>query len=343
MKSLEVDMKKILFIILVTTALAIGQGVTKVGTTAAPFLNVGIGARAIGMGGAYVSMANDATAMYWNPAGLALIPGNEAVFNHSEWIADISFDYAAVAINLGNAGVFGLHANFMTMGEMERTTELYPDGTGQKFNAGSYAMGISYARSLTDRFTFGMNVKYVREYILNSSASGLAVDVGTSFVTPFRGLRIGACISNFGTKMRMDGRDILVQHDIDPNREGSNDRINATLQTDAYDMPLNLRVGVSYNVLQDLKRHTLWLAVDAVHPSDNVEAVNVGAEYTLMNMFSLRGGYNSLGAADSEKGLTVGGGIKYSFTANLALKMDYAYEAFNRLGNIQKFTLAMSF
>jgi len=336
-------MKKVILLIGAWATLVYGQSVTKVGTTAAPFLNVGIGARAIGMGGAYVSLANDATSMFWNPAGIASIPGNEAVFNHSEWIADIAFEYAGVAINLGNAGAFGLHANFMTMGDMERTTELYPEGTGQKFSAGSYALGLSYARSLTDRFSIGFNVKYVREYILNSSASGIALDIGTLFVTNFRGLRIGAAISNFGNKMRMDGRDILVQHDIDPNREGSNERINAKLQTEGDDMPLHLRVGVSYNALQDLKQHALWISVDAVHPSDNVESLNMGAEYVLMDMFALRAGYASLMAKDSEQGLTLGGGMKYTFSRSLALKLDYAYESFGRFDNIQKFTLALAF
>ncbi len=339
-------MKKIIIILILTlslTGMLYAQSVTKVGTTAAPFLNVGIGARAIGMGGAYVSLANDASAMFWNPGGIALIQSNEAIFNHSEWIADISFDYAGFIVNLGNLGNVGMFANFMTMGEMERTTELYPEGTGQKFNAGSYALGLSYSRSLTDRFSIGFNFKYIHEYILNSSASGVALDVGTVFKTQFRGMRIGATISNFGTKMRMYGRDLLVQHDIDPLREGSNERVNAGLETDAYDLPLHLRVGVSYDLLQDVENHTLWLAVDAVHPSDNVESVNVGAEYTLMDIFALRAGYASLFSKDSEQGLTLGAGLKYGFGPTLAMKIDYAYESFGRFDNIQKFTLGLEF
>ncbi len=339
-------MKKIANVIVIVSLLAtlvMAQNVTKVGTTAAPFLNVGIGARAIGMGGAFVSMANDANSLYWNPAGIALIAGNEAIFNHSEWIADINFDFAGFALNLGGIGSVGAFANFMTMGEMDVTTELYPEGTGQRFNAGSYALGVSYARSLTDRFSIGFNFKYVHEYILNSSASGIAVDIGTVFITQFRGLRLGACISNFGTKMRMSGRDLLVQYDVDPQRRGSNENINANLQTDAYDMPLNLRVGVSYNALQDSKQHDLWLSIDAVHPSDNVEMINLGAEYLLANMFALRGGYASLFSKDSEQGLTLGAGLNYGFGQRLKLKVDYAYESFGRFDYIQKFTLGLAF
>jgi opacity protein-like surface antigen len=345
-KYTEVSMKKIVSLVLIWFALvtaAFAQNVSKVGTTAAPFLNVGIGARAIAMGGAYVSMANDATAIYWNPAGIANMPGSEAVFNHSEWIADINFDFAGVALNLGNLGAFGLFGNFMTIGEMDVTTELYPDGTGQRFNSGAYTMGATYARSLTDRFALGFNVKYVHEYIMNSAANGLALDIGTVFTTQFRGLRLGASITNFGTKMRMTGRDLLVQHDTDPLREGNNDKVNANLATDSYEMPLYLRVGMSYNVLQDLKKHSLWIAVDAVHPSDNVEMVNIGGEYAYSNMFFLRGGYSSLFSKDAEQGLTLGAGLRYSFAGSMALKVDYAYEAFGRFDYIQKFTLGVGF
>ena len=339
-------MKKIVIaglIVLTLVAAGYAQNVTKVGTTAAPFLNVGMGARAIAMGGAYVSMANDATALFWNPAGLANMTTSEAVFNHSEWIADINFDFAGLALNLGNLGSFGLFGNFMTIGEMDVTTELYPDGTGQRFNSGSYAMGVSYARALTDRFAIGANVKFVHEYIMNSSANGIALDIGTTFTTQFRGLRLGAAISNFGTKMRMGGRDLLVQHDTDPLREGNNDKVNANMATDAYEMPLFLRVGMSYNVLQDTEKHALWVAVDAVHPSDNVEMVNIGGEYAFDNMFFLRGGYASLFSKDAEQGLTLGGGLRYSFAGRMTLKVDYAYEAFGRFDYIQKFTLGIGF
>ena len=336
-------MTGVLLLLIFTLSLLQAQSVTKTGTTAAPFLNVGVGARAIGMGGAFVSLADDASALFWNPAGAAYVQGSEAIFNHSEWIADINFDFAGLVVNLGNMGNVGLFANFMTMGEMERTTELYPEGTGQNFSAGSYALGLNYSRALTDRFSIGFNFKYVHEYILNSSASGMAIDIGTVFVTGFKGLRLGASITNFGTKMRMDGRDVLVQHDIDPLREGSNERLNANLDTDAYDMPLNLRVGLSYDLFQDVSNNQLWLAVDALHPSDNVEYVNTGLEFVTMDIFALRAGYAALFADDSERGLTLGAGLKYGFGSAIALKVDYAFESFGRLDNVQKFTLGLMF
>lgn len=319
------------------------QKVTKVGTTAAPFLNIPVGARALGMGGAFVSVANDATALFWNPGGLARLPGSEALFVHTNWIADIGFDFAGVALNLGSFGVLGLHGTFLNAGEMERTTEIYPEGTGEKFSAGSYALAFTYARSLTDRFSIGGTVKYVREYILNSSAQGVAIDIGTLFVTQFHNVTFGAAITNFGTKMRMTGRDLLVQYDIDPTRYGNNERINANLETDAYDMPLMLRVGVSVDLLQNVEGSSLIVAVDAAHPSDNVEHMNVGAEYAFHDMFAVRGGYRNLFSRDSEQGFTVGAGLKYRIRGNVALKIDYAYESFGRFNNVQKFSLGLTF
>ncbi|MBN2091328.1 PorV/PorQ family protein [candidate division KSB1 bacterium] len=318
-------------------------GVTKVGTTAANFLKIGVGARAIGMGGAYVALASDASGMYWNPAGIALVQGSEAFFNHTTWIADINFDYAGMVFSVPTVGTFGLNTTFLTMAEMDRTTEYYPEGTGQKFKAGSYALAVTYARSLTDRFSIGVNAKYIREYILNSSAGGMAIDIGTLFITRFRGLRIGANITNFGTKMQMSGRDILVQHDIDPLREGNNDKLNADLGTDKFDLPLNLRVGVAYDVLQDVENNQLWVAIDAIHPNDNVESLNIGAEYMLFNMVSLRAGYSSLLAAETEKGLTFGAGLQYKFMGSVEARIDYAYESFGRFDNVQKFSIALGF
>jgi opacity protein-like surface antigen len=320
-----------------------GQKVSKVGTTAAPFLNIPVGARALGMGGAFVSVADDATALFWNPGGLARLRSSEAVFVHTNWIADIGFDFAGAVLNLGAAGVIGLQGTYLNAGEMERTTEIYPEGTGEKFKAGSYALGITYARGLTDRFSIGGTVKYVREYILNSSAQGIAIDLGTHFVTQFHNVTLGAVISNFGTKMRMTGRDLLVQYDIDPTRHGNNERINANLETDSYDMPLMLRVGVSVDLLQRLEGQNLVVAVDAAHPSDNVEHVNVGCEYRFHQFLALRGGYRNLFSRDSEQGFTVGAGLRYGVAGDFAVKIDYAYESFGRLNNVQKFSVGITF
>lgn len=317
--------------------------VTKVGTTALGFLKIDVGGRAAGMGGAYVSITDDATAMFWNPSGIAAVDQMEAVFHHSNWIADINFNYVAAVIPLGGIGNLGLNATALSMDDMERTTIANPEGTGEMFNAGSVAFGLAYARNLTDRFALGFNVKYLNETIYHSSAGGVAFDIGTMFTTQFNGLRIGMSITNYGPKVQMSGRDMLTQVDIDPNVSGNNENTNAYLVTDQFNLPLMFRVGVSMDVLKGAGNSNLILSLDALHPNDDVESLNVGAEYVFNRMFALRGGYNSLFAKDSEAGLSLGAGIQQSLMGRVNLSLDYAFRDFGILNDVQLFTLALKF
>jgi hypothetical protein len=338
-------MKKTLVILMILLLGVFGysQEVSKVGTTAAGFLNIDVGARAVAMGSAFVSVAEDVTSMYWNPSGIARMEAAEAIFSHTRWIADISYNYAGIAVPMGNLGALGLNAIFMTMDDMERTTIMEPDGTGETFSAGSYAFGLCYARNLTDRFAIGFNFKYINESIYHSSAQGMAFDIGTLFDTQFNGLKIAMSISNYGTKMRMSGRDMLIQTDIDPMVSGNNYNINANLQTDEYDLPLMFRVGMSVDVLKGMGNSNLILSVDALHPNDDVESLNVGGEYMLNNMIAIRGGYKSLFARDSEEGLSFGGGFQYKVAGMASLMIDYAYHDFGVLNDVQMFSVRLGF
>lgn len=323
-------------------SVCLSQQVTKVGTTAAKFLSIPVGARAVGMGGAFVAVANDASAMYWNPSGLAKLTQSEAIFTHANWIADISFNYGGVVIPLRELGTVGVNFTSMTMDEMERTTEELPEGTGQTFSAGSFAVGVAYGKKLTDWFSIGANVKYINEHIWNSTATGLAVDVGTLFTTPFAGLKFGAGITNFGQKMRIGGDDLLVQKDISP-IQGNNPNINANLSTDGFDLPLTLRIGFAYDVIENDDQQ-FTLVADASHPNDNAESVNVGGELSMFQrMFSIRGGYKGLWARDGEEQFTFGGGLQYGIGDHISAKLDYGYLKFGRLSNIHKFTVAFIF
>lgn len=334
--------KKIFVLLLgVMLSLPVMSQVTKVGTTAAPFLKIPTGARSMGMGGAFVSLANDVTALYWNVSGIAQLDRSELSFTHSEWLQEINFDNFAAIMPLGSAGVMGVSITAMTMGEMEQTTELQPEGTGVLFDAGSYAANISFARQLTGNFMIGFTGKYIRESIWNSSASGIALDIGTLFVTPFNGMRLGMSINNFGTKMQISGDDLLIQHDPAPSISGNNGSISALYLTGKFDLPLVFRVGLSMEVLQD-EQNRLTIAADALHPNDNAESMNVGAEYAYNEMFFLRGGYQSLFLKDSEEGFTVGAGL-YAKTSGLTFKVDYAYQEFGLLDNVQMFTIRLSF
>jgi hypothetical protein len=321
----------------------VAQEVTKVGTTAAKFLSIQVGPRALGMGGAYVSVATDATAMYWNPAGIARLENREFYVSHSEWLADLSFDYLGLVLPLGDLGAVGLNFTALTMPDMEITDELNPEGTGLTFSAGSFAVGLSFARNLTDRFSIGANVKYIVENIWNSSSKGIALDVGTLFNTPFKGIRLGASISNFGSKMRIQGEDLLVQKDIDESIAGNNETINAFLATDRFDLPLLLRIGISWDVL-NTESSRLTLAVDGAHPNDNTEYLSIGGEYAMFGeVVFLRAGYRSIYLRDSEERFTVGAGINYDFVRGYNVALNYAFEQFDRLSNVHKFSVALQF
>jgi hypothetical protein len=339
-------MKKIVvFFVLLTTAGGYSQfisDVSKVGVTAAPFLTIGVGARAIGMGSAFVGTADDASSLYWNPAGIARLQRPEAILVHTEWIADMSFEYAGVVLPLGNAGTLGASVTSLSMDEMMVQTVDMPEGTGEYFSAGDIAMSLSYAFNLTDRFSIGFTGKYIQQHIWKETAWGVALDIGTLFTTGFHGLRIGATLTNFGTDMRMSGEDLLVYHDIDETQLGNNDRIFAELQTESWSLPLNLQFGIAMEVL-DSPNHRLTLAADALHPTDNTESVHVGMEYALWRKIFLRAGYQSLFLRDSEEGLTLGGGLWLRFMGNVQFRLDYAYADFGRLQNAQRFSLGIVF
>ncbi|MGH7495127.1 MAG: PorV/PorQ family protein [bacterium] len=342
-------MKKLAILVLAMVAVMPGtasaQGetnVSKVGITAAPFLTIGVGSRAMGMGGAFVATANDASALYWNPAGLIGLRRTELLFVHAAWIADMSFDFAGAVLPLGDFGTLGASITALTMDEMAVRTVERPEGTGELFNASDLALALTYGRKLTDRFSIGFTAKYIHQRIWHESASGFALDVGTLFVTGFRGLRIGASLYNFGTDMHMEGKDLLVFHDVDPTIDGNNDRVPSNLETQKWALPLNFQFGLAMEIVKS-EQHRLTLAADALHPSDNTESVNLGGEYALQEKLFLRGGYRDLFLRDGEQTFAVGGGVAMRFLGNVRWKLDYAYSDFGRLENEQRFSLAVEF
>jgi hypothetical protein len=181
------------------------QKPTRVGTTMANFLEYGFGSAAASMGDAYVSMVEDVSAIYWNPAGLAFMPQNEAQFVIQPWILDIKSTFAAVGLVVPSIGTLGLGLIYTGYGDMEVTTLTMQEGTGEKFTANDYAVNLSYARQLTNWFSFGANAKYIASKIWHMNASAMAVDLGVIVQTPFfgqggareRGVRLGMSISNY--------------------------------------------------------------------------------------------------------------------------------------------------
>jgi len=335
--------RKLLVLLVLPTAMCLGQErLTNVGTTAASFLEVGVGSQAIGMGGAYVAMATDVSGLYWNPGGLGRIEQSEAIFERIGWLTGIGFNYFGVAIPIPGRGTLGLSINSMTVPRSPVRTIDYPDGTGEEYDAGSIAVGASYGFNLTDRFSIGFTAKFIQEQIWHEKTISLAIDVGTLYFTGLKGLRIGAAITNFGPSMQMEGNDLIIYYDADPSIDGNNDRIMGKLITDEWPLPLNMQFGIAYDVFET-RFSRLTVAMDAFHPINNTESINTGCELSIMNMLYARVGYQAIGQQDTEEGLTLGAGIKYKMFGQSNIKFDYAYGDFGLLEYVNRFTLRLDF
>ena len=318
------------------------QTITKTGTTAAQFLKLGVGARPISLGGTFVAQANDLSALYWNPAGLANLTSASVQFAHTAYLADVSYNFAAFGTPLGNAGTLAVSLLYLDSGDMAVRTIEQPRGTGERFKVQDFAIQVSYGRSLTDRFSIGGGVKFIQERIWHSTASSIALDVGTLFTTPYERLRLGASFSNFGPKMRMGGRDVVFSTDPTPSQDGLVEIVNASYLVDGHPLPLLFRIGLSWDAFRT-SDHIIVLSTDAAHPNDNYEYMNVGAEYDFRNLLALRIGYRNLFEEDGEQGLTFGGGLNLRVDGALRARFDYAYADFGRLEATHWFTLDLGF
>ncbi len=322
---------------------AAAQSVSKVGTTAGEFLQIGVGARATALGGAFVASVDDASSLYWNPAGLSQLAGGEVLVTHSEWLADINFDYLGVSLAAGDLGTFGVSVTMLSVPDMVVRTEDRQEGTGEMFGASDLAVGLSAGRAITDRFSVGITAKFIQQRIWHSTATGFAIDLGTQFRTDFfGGLTIGATLYNFGTDMRMGGRDLRTFVDPDPTQMGNNDRIPVNYELDSWSLPLNFQIGVSMRPI-DSRRHRLTLAADALHPSSNYESMNVGLEYSFQDRLFLRGGYQALFLDDREGGLSGGLGATAPLFYGGEVRVDYAYRTAGRLDGVHVVGLSVTF
>lgn len=317
------------------------DSINRVGTTSAQFLKIGAGARPISMGGAYTALANDILSIYWNPAGLARVGGTgEATFNHSEWLASTQFDFAAFSLNAGNIGSIGFQVTSFRVPEDVVRTVRDPDGTGQFFDSNSISLGLTFARRLTDRFSIGITGKFIQENIFNETARGGAFDIGILYDTPFKNVTLGAAISNFGTKLKLDGRDLFFNEDPLP-AEGSVDEVPSKFRTDNFELPLNFRFGLAWKVVHS-NDITIIAAADGTQPNDNTEFVNSGFELGIRNVLFLRGGYKALFLENSEQGATFGVGLRYD-AVGTNLKLDFGWADYGRLNDVKFVSFAIRY
>jgi type IX secretion system protein PorV len=238
----------------------------KVGTFGGQFLEIGTSARATAMGSAYTAIADDASAVFWNPAGLVEARGTQFHLSQVEWPADINLSSAVMSFNPSiMPGTFGLSMRALWLDPMLVRTAYLPEGNGQTFDAGSVGFGLSYGRFWTDKFSAGFTLSFLHMGLAEQSVNTAGFDFGIIYRIGIRGLRLGMVIQNLGGKIRYD--DLAAK------------------------MPTDFKVGASFNVLQNRDSHLL-ASFEFGHPSDNAERSNVGLEYKMRDLFYGRAGYN---------------------------------------------------
>ncbi|MEI7528262.1 MAG: PorV/PorQ family protein [Elusimicrobiota bacterium] len=288
-------------------------------SSAAQFLKLGFGARALGMGEAYAAVADDAAALHYNPAGLA--PGygqggRSAAFSHAWHIQDMGISQAAYV-----ARPWGLAVTYFSAGELEGRAPVTGALTGN-FTASDIAVSAGYGLAL-GRLKAGAAVKYIGQKIKDSSASAFAADAGLLYGLDGVPLTFGVSVSNFGTKIKFD--------------------------EDSFPLPLVCRAGAAYRLDKTL------LALQLDLPNDDGASLRLGAEYAPAAGVRLRLGYKTSSSADKDAilGKELGGsgsGVSnlYGFFAGLGLlyrdfSLDYALTPYGELGNAHRFSFAFRF
>jgi len=291
----------------------------KVGTFDGQFLKIGVGARPAAMGGAFVAVADDANALFWNAAGIARIDADKSQLslNHANWPAELSFDQAGYVFHLKKIpGALGVSVRALSMQPMVETTAYQPDpniGTGNTFDAGMLAAGVTYARSFTDKFSAGVTANFINEGLAEFSQQTFAFDVGTLYDVGTLGMKIGMAISNIGSQIKFIDRESRI--------------------------PAIFRVGTSATLLQGADQRLLG-TFEFSHPPDNSERLNVGAEYAFHKYVFLRGGYNINYDTD---GLAAGAGFHFPVSVAGMADLDYAYTDMKDLGGAHRFSLTFTF
>lgn len=306
----------------------------KLAQTGMAFLDISVGARAVAMGDAYVSVGTGSDALFWNPAGMAFTTKPELMFNYNQWIADINHISGSAAYSLGNVGVIGLSFISVDYGEIAGTKVAPETAAGYELidnlSPSSFVLGVAFAQRVGTKFAFGIQAKYVRENLGNSvsgyssetvkteenSLGGLGFDFGTVFYTGYKDFRVAMSARNFSRE--------IGYHDA------------------TFPMPLTFSFGVAMNVLslmEGQENQSLMIAVDALHPRDYPERINLGAEYSYNEMFFVRAGYKY---NTDEQGISGGFGIKKAI-GPIKVQLDYAYSDFGLFDGVHRTSFGMIF
>ncbi len=318
-------------LLLVALASAYAGNENRVGTAGATELLIPVGARGSSMAGAVVANSYGVDALYWNPAGLAWLEGTEFMGSYLPYIADINVSYLAIGKNIEDFGAIALSVKAVNIGEIEETTEPFPNGTGSIFNPTLVVIGASYARAVTTQVNFGFTANYLREDIFQVSASGLAFDFGFTYEPRWRGITMGLTIKNYGPDIVFSGSGFERQ---------SGNRPVASSNAKS-ELPTSVNIGLAYNfVNQGLNSATFCGNFRSNNLSEDLW--QGGVEYLYNERFALRAGYNYSSADEYLYGASLGGGLKFDL-GETSLSFDYSWTETAVFSDNQYFTLTAGF
>ncbi len=331
--------KKILFAALIIGLSSIntlwGQvGMKKLGQSTMNFLEVSLLPKATAMGGAFTAVGYGAESIFYNPAGLAMSDRKfDAVLTTVKWIADINYTAGALSWNMGNMGTVGLNLLTVDYGDIYGTRLLsstsaqgYED-IGMLDNVGAYAIGLSYSRKISNQFSMGGSVQFVGQNLGSNMMNGTTKDnsqtnvsfnMGVLYYPGFKSFRFGMSIRNFAPSVKYE-------------------EVSAVL-------PTTFTMGAAMDILdifmqESSKSSQVLLSIDFLHPNNYTERVNFGAEYSFIELLSIRAGYQF---NRDLSGLTAGFGITPTIAGN-ELEFSYAYEDIDLFDSVNRFSIRLRF
>jgi len=302
-------------------------GGSRVGISALTFLKNDISPRSVGMGGANVTLSGNAFGAAQNPAQAAEAKGFAVGASDLAYGGGLHHSLATALIPIKNAGNLYTQVHTLNMGPEKVRTEFAPQGTGETFQNYSLSAEVGYARNLSNRFSIGVGLKFVREQLAQYAANGVGADVGFLYRTDWRNLRFGACLQNFGTNSTLKGNyspDLL--------------QTGTSTFTEGYPAPTLFKMGASMDAYT-AQDHLITVHAQLNHPNDNAENLRFGTEYIWANMLMLRTGIK-LGVK-TERYPTFGLGFRFGFGGH-NLQADYGINPTRYLGLMHSFGLSFS-
>ncbi len=282
-------MKRAFLVPLVTLSLlysaVTASAFDKVGTTAAQFLQIGVGARLTGLGGAGIATVDGPDALYWNPGRIAEMRGFALNGYYADWIADLRHQFIGMTAPVGISGAVGFFAITLGGDEFEQTTLTFQEGNGVMVEYRDMALGASYAHLLTDRFSVGGTIKYIHQKLFHETASTVAIDLGTHLKTDLPGFSIGMAMTNLGGEMKLEGRDLL---------SSGVDETATEYQVSSWPLPLTFQVGIAWEFWGEgdavLKNDDMGalIVLDGQHINEGLTRMRSGFEYNLRETVFLR-------------------------------------------------------